>query len=69
MGQSIKEWTKYNLRETTFKKFSWSILEYFVPYDGKNSANYHCKTVEIIKTRDSIGLTWVKKYTTSSLKI
>ena len=44
MGQSIQEWTKWNLRKTTFKKFEviWSdlsrpqnfirpILEYFVP--------------------------------------
>ena len=32
MGQSIQEWTKYNLWKTTFKKFYLSIIEYFVPY-------------------------------------
>ena len=31
-GQSIQEWTKWNLRKAAFKKLFCSIFEYFVPY-------------------------------------
>ena len=30
LGQSIQEWTKWNLWKTVFKNFTWSIVEYFV---------------------------------------
>ena len=32
MRQSIQEWTKWNLWKTALKNFTWSILEYFVPF-------------------------------------
>ena len=40
MGQSIQEWTKWNLWKATFKKFTWSILEYFDPYTERK-LNYY----------------------------
>ena len=32
LGQSIQEWTKWNLWKTALKNFTWSILEYFVAF-------------------------------------
>ena len=34
MGQNIQEWAKQNLWKTAFNKFTWSILEHFVPNYG-----------------------------------
>ena len=39
MGQSIQEWTKWNLWKTAIKNFTWSTFEYLDSYNVEDWKN------------------------------